>query len=380
MTINRPGVATSERMREFFGDLESCEDRSAGAHGLHPYPAKFIPHIPRMVLGELSRPGDLVVDPMCGSGTTLVEAAVAGRCAIGADINPIATLISKAKTTILSDHAQKHLDELADLIEASPTRPAVVLPEFYNRRHWYDDDVSLAISYSLKLINDLDEPDARTFARCALSAVLVTVSRQHSETRWVRTGRMVTPAEVYARLARRLRDNLARADRYAQSARSPVAVTTADARAMPVADSSVSLVMTSPPYANSHDYYLYNKLRLFWLGYEVAPVQRAEFGSRNKHSDEKYPVGHYVTSMSSVLTESARILRPAGYACFVVGDAVIRGELFDMGQVLAPVAAGSGLALWGHYTFPQKKFTRAFSTGFGTRQEKHTHVLIFRKS
>ena len=379
MNINRPDAAASERMREFFADLGSCEDRSAGAHGLHPYPAKFIPHIPRMVLGELSRPGDLIVDPMCGSGTTLVEAAVAGRRAVGVDINPIATLISTAKTTALPVPAQKSLYALADQIEVGDGAPAV-LPEFHNRRHWYDDGVSAAISQSLRLIDDLDEPAARTFARCALSAVLVNVSRQHSETRWVRADRIVTPAEVHARVARRLRDNLARADHYARSARSPVAVVTSDARALPVADSSAALVMTSPPYANSHDYYLYNKLRLFWLGYEVAPVQRAEFGSRNKHSDEKYPVGHYVTSMSSVLTESARILRPAGYACFVVGDAVIRGELFDMGQVLAPVAAGSGLALWGHYTFPQKKFTRAFSTGFGTRQEKHTHVLIFRKS
>jgi site-specific DNA-methyltransferase (cytosine-N4-specific) len=379
MNVGRPGAAASERMREFFGDLESCEDRSVGAHGLHPYPAKFIPHIPRMVLAELSRPGDLVVDPMCGSGTTLVEAAVAGRRAVGVDINPIATLISKAKTTVLPVLAQKSLHELADLIEVSDTSLAV-LPEFHNRRHWYEDGVSTAISHSLKLINDLGEPAARTFARCALSAVLVNVSRQHSETRWVRTDRIVTPADVYARIARRLRDNLARADHYARSALSPVAVVTADARGIPVADSSVSLVMTSPPYANSHDYYLYNKLRLFWLGYDVAPVQRAEFGSRNKHSDDKYPVEHYVTSMSSVLTESARILRPAGYACFVVGDAVIRGEFFDMGQTLTPIAAGNGLGLWGHYWFSQKKFTRAFFTGFGTSQEKKTHVLIFRKS
>lgn len=379
MNTPTPNSCAFERLNEFFCDLESCEDKTPGTHGLHPYPAKFIPHIPRTVLGELSKPGDLVVDPMCGSGTTLVEAAIAGRPTIGIDINPIATLVSRAKTTPLSAYAQKRLRRLADLIDVVDTPSKVIIPEFRNRQHWYDDRVSAAIAHTLTLINELDEPDERTFARCALSAVLVSVSRQDSETRWVRTDRAVAPADVYGRVARRLRDSLMRAEQYCESARAPVSVITADARAMPVADSSASLVMTSPPYANSHDYYLYNKLRLFWLGYQVAPVQNAEFGSRNKHSDMKQPIDHYLDAMISIFAESSRIVRRNGHVCFVVGDAVIRGEFFDMGLILEPVAASAGLETWGHYSFSQKKFTRTFFAGFGTNQPKQTHVLIYRK-
>jgi hypothetical protein len=68
-------------------------------HGYHRYPAKFIPQLTARLIKENSRIGDLVCDPFMGSGTTLVEAVVHGRRAYGSDINPVAVLISKAKTT-----------------------------------------------------------------------------------------------------------------------------------------------------------------------------------------------------------------------------------------------------------------------------------------
>jgi site-specific DNA-methyltransferase (cytosine-N4-specific) len=71
-----------------------------GLHGIHPYPAKFIPQIPRALI-ELFHPGDAspVLDPFCGSGTTLAEAFLLGVNSIGVDLHPLATLIAKVKTT-----------------------------------------------------------------------------------------------------------------------------------------------------------------------------------------------------------------------------------------------------------------------------------------
>src|SRR4051794_39120016 len=59
-------------------------------HGLHPYPAKFVPALPRILIELLSEPGDLIMDPFVGSGTALVEALLLGRRAIGGDLNPVA--------------------------------------------------------------------------------------------------------------------------------------------------------------------------------------------------------------------------------------------------------------------------------------------------
>jgi DNA modification methylase len=68
-------------------------------HSYHRYPAKFIPQLAARVILENSLPGDLVCDPFMGSATTLVEAIVHDRKAYGTDINPVAALIARAKTT-----------------------------------------------------------------------------------------------------------------------------------------------------------------------------------------------------------------------------------------------------------------------------------------
>jgi DNA modification methylase len=68
-------------------------------HSYHTYPAKFIPQLAARLINENTNIGDLVCDPFMGSGTTLVEAIVHGRRAYGTDINPVAVLVTKAKTT-----------------------------------------------------------------------------------------------------------------------------------------------------------------------------------------------------------------------------------------------------------------------------------------
>ena len=70
-------------------------------HGYHPYSAKYIPQIPNRLISAFSEKDDLILDNFVGSGTTLVESKVLGRNAIGVDINPLACLISKVKTTVI---------------------------------------------------------------------------------------------------------------------------------------------------------------------------------------------------------------------------------------------------------------------------------------
>src|SRR4051794_11235644 len=68
-------------------------------HGVHRYSGKFIPQIARQVITLLTQPGDIVLDPYCGSGTTLIEAYLIGRQAIGIDMNPLAVLLARTKCT-----------------------------------------------------------------------------------------------------------------------------------------------------------------------------------------------------------------------------------------------------------------------------------------
>ncbi len=72
-------------------------------HNIHPYPAKFIPQIPNALIQEPSAVGDTVADIFCGSGTTLLEALLLKRHAIGIDANPLTVSINRVKTTPLTE-------------------------------------------------------------------------------------------------------------------------------------------------------------------------------------------------------------------------------------------------------------------------------------
>ena len=70
-------------------------------HGFHTYPAMMVPQIAAQLIKEYGKNKKLIYDPYCGTGTTLVEANLAGINAIGTDLNPLARLISKAKTSVI---------------------------------------------------------------------------------------------------------------------------------------------------------------------------------------------------------------------------------------------------------------------------------------
>lgn len=365
-------------LTEFFSSLDTCEDKRSSTHGIHPYPAKFIPHIPRALIDAYTDVGDVVLDPMCGSGTTVVEATLAGRVGLGGDINPVSTLVSSAKTVHLGPAHLVELSNLLDEVRDALSGPTISrdVPEFHNRDHWFSDGASQGLAECVHLISSLSLEESRILARSALSAIIVSVSRQDSETRWARVDREVTRREVMERYARRLSYSVERSQEYSRSASGEAVIWRGDARNLPLADDSVDLIVTSPPYANSHDYYLYHKLRMFWLGFDVRSVQEAEFGSRNKHSDKKLEIDHYLAAMAGVLSESHRVLRDGAHACIVVGDAVIRGEFFDMGDQLRSLADQAGLKVTDHFRFAQQRYTKTFTRGFGTSHLKSTHVLV----
>jgi site-specific DNA-methyltransferase (cytosine-N4-specific) len=371
-----------DELAAFFARIAECSDTTYATHGLHPYPAKFIPHIPRAVIRAYSEPGDTVWDPMCGSGTSLVEAVLADRHGIGGDLNPVAVLVSRAKTTLLAERASGELRSLAASLDAKAAHAdaiSVAVPDFPNRDHWFDPLVSRELAYALQRIETLRSASARALAKCAFSAIVVAVSNQESETRWSAKPQRVIPGRSLTKLARRLLDSLKRLDALAAEYAGTADVRLEDARASSVPDRSVQLVVTSPPYANSHDYYLYNKLRMFWLGYEVSPVQEAEIGSRNRHSDKGEEVDGYLDAMTAVLTEIRRGLVDGGHAVIVVGDSVIRKQLFDMGELLSERAASVGLIRKRGFRFDHRRFNSTFQRGFGTAHSKKTHVLILRR-
>ena len=91
-------------------------DQSLLTHGLHKYPAKFFPELPRWLIKRYSHEKDLILDPFAGSGTTNVEALLSKRNSVGIDVDPFSRFISKVKVTPLPEKALKSAQK--SLLEA----------------------------------------------------------------------------------------------------------------------------------------------------------------------------------------------------------------------------------------------------------------------
>lgn len=141
-------------------------------HSFYNYPARFHPRFARAAIEEFTEPGDCVLDPFMGSGTTAVEALWSGRRFFGIDINPLATFIAEVKTTPL---AYKDMRELADWIENVPWRINLhdkieIEPEWSplsRNMPWW---IRKTIAFLLSSMNSLRHDRQRNFVRLAILA------------------------------------------------------------------------------------------------------------------------------------------------------------------------------------------------------------------
>ncbi|MGD0113644.1 MAG: DNA methyltransferase, partial [Armatimonadota bacterium] len=145
-------------------------------HFFHHWTAKFIPQIPRRIIELYANPGDVILDPFMGSGTTLVEAARLGYNSWGTDINPLAVKIARAKAARISE---KQLDDfIAWLDEAKrePERHSAESPHLFDGSdRWFRDDVARAIRAILSHVGRLDDA-TRNFVEVGLSDLLKGMS------------------------------------------------------------------------------------------------------------------------------------------------------------------------------------------------------------
>ena len=367
-------------------------------HGLHPYPAKFIPQIPNTLIQELSSVGDTVADIFCGSGTTLLEALQLKRHAVGVDANPLAVLISRAKTSPLTDPEFEALETHRRACErlaaraSSPTgdlfhdgeafrsagwRPAAKVCEFWFAPHVVEELAELRL-----LIDRLASEALRTLCAVALSAIVVSVSKQDSDTRYVRREKTVEPGDA-------VRSYISRLDAAARAVREMSALVE-DRFLCRVFDADMldapptgpfDLVVTSPPYPNAYSYHLYHRTRLIWLGHDPARFKKIEIGSHRKYSAKgrnRATPETFRNEFGAIFRWLRERLKDGGYACFVIGDSTIDGVRVDNASLLAETAAGAGFretARIGRTIAPTRK---TFNPRIGRIRTEN--ILVLRKA
>lgn len=334
-------------------------------HGFHRYPAKFIPQLARRLIDEHSAPGDMVLDPFCGCGTTLVEAMVTDRPSFGVDINPIAVQISKAKIQHLEpeevDEFQNHLEDRVKTITAEP-------PDNPRIAYWFKDEQMLDLAKLLVAIQDLPHVDLRMFFLCAFSNILKNCSIWHQKSNKPTRDFKKKPADVmrtFARQVRMMKKGNA-AFRKAMQGRDASAIAwCGDSRKLPLGNESVDLMITSPPYVTSYEYADLHQLSMLWfedlrdlrafreefigstLNREFADNGRFKYETRNtlagdivsllerNHLKTASSVNNYFRAMHQIWVELARVLRPGAKACIVIGNTSLKGVEIRNAEVFA---------------------------------------------
>ena len=366
-------------------------------HNYHPYPARFIPQIPSELIQCLSAEGEWVFDPFCGVGTTLVEATLLGRNCIGNDLNPIGFLVSKVKSNLVSVADKPALDNLiADVegyFELATDTPSLIpglsvvpeyrLPSIPNRDHWFAPNVQEELGVLLARIHMLPSQFLVDFCRVAVSAILVSVSNQDCETRYARRERAIPIGNVYKRFISKVREMWTRMEAYREK-RHPVTsqVINNDVCTLehfPL-NLRVQLVVTSPPYPNAFDYFLYHRHRMFWLGYDPIAMSRKEIGSHlnyQRKGTTEQNIAAFKKAMLLCFQGINRILDTHRFCCFVVGDSIFKGQLVKNDQLIAEVAKHCGFELEVNLERNIHAHRRSFSSS--ARRAKSEHIIILKK-
>lgn len=370
-------------------------------HNFHSFPGKFIPQIPNLLIGQFSREGDTVFDPFCGSGTTLVEAKLSGRHSIGTDIHPLSVFMSKVKTTKIDEKeldriplflrlVEKRIDNFCAQSRSSETILSYVdlpllsedfsyrIPEFPNRDHWFEKQVlhELAI-IKASIVTQNCSGDLRDFLLLALSSVVVSVSNQDSETRYAAVRKEIPKKRAFLLFQSKLLDMRERMkELYLKASDCRAQAIVGDCRKTCLtSDDSIDLIVTSPPYPNTYDYYLYHKMRMFWLDMDWESAKFNEIGSRLRHSSQKEGIESYINDMAKCFRYFHQTLKPEKPFVIVIGDSVIRKEFLRGDEIVDGLAERTGFDLLDEVTYDLSYASKTFNPAFRNKA-KQEHIIL----
>ena len=301
--------------------------------GIHPYPAKFIAELPRTLLSALPVPdGTAVFDPFCGSGTALVECQRLGITASGIDLNPIACLMSRVKTAHFDSDLESYAQE--SVVKAKE-QPLGNVPAIPNLDHWFEQGIQEELVRLITVISSAPV-SMQDCLRLALSSIIVRVSNQESDTRYAAIRKNIKPKDV-AGLFLRAVERIGAALRSRSYPLTPVYIIEGDTLAINPAQITqpIGLVITSPPYPNAYEYWLYHKYRMWWLGFDPISVKAQEIGAR-AHFFKKNPhtADNFICQMQQTFRLLRQVMVPGGYVCFVVGRSRIHGQIVDNARII----------------------------------------------
>lgn len=371
-------------------DVGPTETAELGdVHAFHSYPARMHPETARRLIVDLSKTGQLVLDPFCGSGTVLVEARRLGRRGVGYDINPLSRELSWLKTLAPSDAWLGRLQEEAARVAAHADerrkRKAGA-----TRRYSPADRARFAPHVLLELdglrdgILNSGDDELRRALLLVLSALLTKVSSKAADSATRSADKRIAPGfpsrflvKKTAELGRLLAEYRGRLTPGSEAPSARLG----DARTLPgLAAGSVALVVSSPPYPGVYDYLAHHDDRLRWLGLDAERFERLEIGSRRELSKSSFgaALGRWERDLGATLLALSKALSTTGQIVLLLADSTLAGKPLLADRVVAKLAPAAGLALRARASQARPHFHAGSRAAFAERSRREHLLLLAR--
>lgn len=264
-------------------------DQSVLTHGLHKYPAKFFPELPRWLIKKYSKEGDWVLDPFTGSATVNLESLLARRNSVGIDVDPFSKFLARVKLTPLKIDAlrQAHSWLKERIVYYKSNIPSESeFPDFPYRDNWFNKYIIEELSFLKKTILELRQvpllklqrlevQQITNFFLICFSSIIRGVSNADDNcTRTVirkKLNKQINKGDALYKFAKAIDVNVQKMIMFANACPRDVKVEIPDgndARDIEYPDNFFHLAVTSPPYVNAVDYPRTHQLEMYWLGLE----------------------------------------------------------------------------------------------------------------
>ncbi len=394
-------------------------DTKQVTHGIHPYPAMMIPQIARRLIRTYGGTGDVLFDPYCGSGTTLLEGMLAGVDAVGTDLNPLARLIARVKTTSVSICA---LDAEIARLPQYVSHKDFTIPEVTNIDYWFAPQAQRELSEIRHFIDGIENQQIADVFRVAFS---LTVRKSS----WTRKGEFklyrmsdeqinrheAKPFNLMLAALIAIRRSLRNLNQQVPGyRRSPVVHEFNTVEGVPssaISPGSVGLVVTSPPYGDSRTtvaYGQFSRMSAQWLGYANAgQIDNKLMGGVKAKALRHFGIPQLdavIRKISLMKTDRARevvaffedylasiahvasLVRHGGHVCYVVGNRTVKGCKVPMSDVTAAFFGEHGFSTSAMPTrnIPNKRMPAINSPSNVPGQVGETmtteHIVICRKN
>lgn len=386
-------------------------------HIYFKYPCRFIPEIPRWAIKKyLGNKKGVIFDPFAGSGTTLLEGVINKHDSYGTEIDSIAKLIIKVKTTALTKDQIAYMSAIFEEIiyKVKNDDVPVILPEINNLDHWFNEENKTYLGKIKYLIEKVDDNDVKDFLNLCFVSIIKKVSNADdiSPKPYVSTKVIKTPPhaleeyiQVFNRYFNAIKDfSKLEIDNQAK-------LVEEDALNIKL-DFKVDLAITSPPYINAFDYARTLRLENLWMGdlseKDIREKKKDYVGTESLSTAEEekdleilteskllkeyyskiYPVDkkralvvkRFFADMKQNLEEVKRILEVGGHYVIVIGNSTIRKVEIESWRVIEDIANNLGFESELHFDYIiQNPYIRIPRKNRGGKIN-FDHVLVLRKS